>query len=78
MNTSDDSADALLSRETEQRLALVTSRFADRFDVAQIEQIRTRIERSIKLGRSLRATTLGNGDGPDLAVTALPPTSDAE
>ena len=73
MSTNDLASDAFRSAETERRLALLTSRFPDRFSEAQIGEIRARIERSINLGRSLRAVELGNGDGSDLVVTALPP-----
>jgi hypothetical protein len=78
MNGADEAADASLSRETEQRLEVITSRFLDRFDDTQIEQIRARVERSLRLGRSLRATTLANGDGPDLVIAALPLTTTRE
>lgn len=78
MSVTDLSKDASLDTETQQRLALITSRFPDRFDDALLAQIRSRTERSIKLGQSLRATTLANGVGPDLVVTAPPPRSEAE
>lgn len=72
METSGAAPDESLARETEQRLALIASRFPNRFDEAQLGQIRERIKRTIKLGRSLRKATLSNGDGPDLMVTAFP------
>ena len=78
MNATDEAADASLSREAEQRLGLITSRYPDRFDQAQTEHIRTRLERSIRLGRSLRTTTLANHDGPELITATLPPGTTAE
>jgi hypothetical protein len=78
MNTPDEAEDASLSMETEQRQALITSRFPGRFSEEQNEEIRSRIQRSIRLGQSLRTTTLANGEGPDLNVTVLPPTPGAE
>ena len=73
MADADRAPDDSLSRESEGRLAEITNRYPDRFSPHQIDEIRDRIERSIKLGRSLRKVELSNGDGPDLVVTALPP-----
>jgi hypothetical protein len=73
MADSDGTPDDSLTRETDERLAQIHSRFPNRFDEAQIGEIRARIVRSINLGRSLRKAELSNGEGPDLVVTALPP-----
>ena len=73
MTEPDAGPDESLERETERRLALLTARYPERFDGAQIEQIRKRVERSVRLGRSLRTVALANGDSPELIVTTLPP-----
>jgi hypothetical protein len=73
MSTTDQAPDPTLEAESKRRLGELTSRFPDRFSEEQIGEIRGRIERSVNLGRSLRQAELGNGDGPDLIVTALPP-----
>jgi hypothetical protein len=78
MSTTDHAPDPALAAETERRLELLTARFPDRFSERQVGEIRTRIERSIGLGRSLRTAELRNGDGPDLTVTALPPRQGTE
>ena len=78
MSTTDPEPDPTLAAETERRLGQLTSRFPDRFSEHQIGEVRARIERSVNLGRLLRAAELGNGDGPDLIVTALPPRKETE
>jgi hypothetical protein len=77
MSTTDPEPDSTLAAETERRLGLITSRFPNRFSEAQIGEVRARIERSVNLGRSLRAAELGSGDGPDLILTALPPRAES-
>lgn len=52
------------SNEVERRLAEILRRYPGRFDDEHIGRIRKRIDRSINLGRSLRAYPLGNSDGP--------------
>jgi hypothetical protein len=74
METPEDS----LASETEQRLALILARFPGRFEAAQIEQIRKRVDRSIRLGQSVRRVELSNGNGPDLIVATLHPQAGAE
>jgi hypothetical protein len=78
MPNSDAISTESTEQEMERRMALLTSRFPERFSEAQIGEIRARIERSVTLGRSLRAVELGNGVGPELVVTALPPRAEAE
>jgi hypothetical protein len=77
MSATDSAPDEFLLAETERRLAQISARFADHFSEGQIGEIRARIERSINLGRSLRAAELSNGDGPDLIVTAMPPRTES-
>ena len=50
--------------EVERRLTEILRRYPGRFDDEHIGRIRKRIDRSITLGRSLRAFPLGNADGP--------------
>lgn len=48
------------------RLAEVVARFGDDLTVDQREQVRTRIERTLKLAATLRKTSLSNADEPEI------------
>ena len=55
----------------EGRLALLRAQFPGKFGPEDEERIRTRIARSIALGVTMRATPLGNGEGPFFTPIAL-------
>lgn len=48
------------------RLSEITSRFGDSLSESQIAQIKSRIERTLKLSAAMRTTPLGNGDEPEI------------
>jgi hypothetical protein len=58
--------------EGSRRLAAVLTRFPDRFDSAQVEEIRRRIDRSVALAGRLSKVDLPNGVGPEFDPRSMP------
>lgn len=50
----------------EARLAEIVARFGHTLSPEQIDQVRTRIERTLKLASDLRRTPLTNADEPEI------------
>jgi len=53
----------------EGRLAELIARYGARWNETELELIRTRIDRSIKIGDALRAVPMTNGDEPGNVFT---------
>jgi hypothetical protein len=52
--------------EAEARLAEIVARFGATLSPRQLEQIRSRIERTLSLSAAMRATPLTNADEPEI------------
>jgi hypothetical protein len=58
-------------REIKRRLKSITHRFPDRFSNEQVDQIRSRVARSVTLGANLVKVDLPNGTSPDFDPRAM-------
>ena len=52
-------------REIKRRMKSIQRRFPDRFSDKQVDEIRSRVARSVTLGANLARLDLPNGIGPD-------------
>lgn len=58
-------------REIKRRLKAIQRRFPDRFSDKQVDEIRSRVARSVALGANLAKLDLPNGIGPDFDPRAM-------